>query len=136
MRKYKILVVENDIDEQYFIKEAFDATDLFQLLGQLSQGEELFQWLSEHPSALPDVVLSDLNMPGKNGYDILAEMKANPLYAHIPIIIISTSSTPSIIEKCMEAGAAGYLIKPDTFIAYGKFVEKLHALIESEQLVP
>ena len=74
----------------------------------------------------PDLILSDLNMPGKNGYDILSEMRANPLLARIPVVITSTSTARSIMDKCLALGAADYVVKPDTFIEYAPFVRQLH----------
>jgi CheY-like chemotaxis protein len=135
MRKYNLAIVENDEDEQFFMKEGFDSTNLFNIVAQVKNGEALFEWLGENHTALPDVILSDLNMPGKNGYDIIAETKENPAYNHIPVIITSTSSTKSMIEKCIGLGAADYLVKPETFVEYVPYVQKLHKVIEEKQLV-
>src|SRR4051812_28425910 len=109
MKKYKIIIVENDEDEQVFMKEGFDATGLFEIVEQVKDGEALFEWLEKNPSSFPDIILSDLSMPGKNGYDILAEIKDNPAYGHIPVIISSTSSVQINIDKCMSLGAADYV---------------------------
>ncbi len=135
MKKYNIVIVENDEDEQLFMKEGFDAAGLFHIVAQLRNGDTLLEWLQRHNGSLPDLVLSDLNMPGKNGYDILDELKANPVYAHLPIIITSTSSAQSIIDKCMQKGAAEYMVKPDTFVEYEPFVKKLHEIVVDKQLV-
>ncbi len=135
MKKYNIVIVENDEDEQFFMKEGFDAAGLFHIVAQLRNGDTLLEWLQRHHESLPDLVLSDLNMPGKNGYDILDELKANPAYAHLPVIITSTSSAPSIIEKCMQKGAAEYMVKPDTFVEYEPFVKRLHRVVVDKQLV-
>jgi CheY-like chemotaxis protein len=134
MKQYKIIIVENDPDEQFFMKESFDTVDLFQILAQVKNGDDLFDWL-EMNDELPDVILSDLNMPGKNGYDILEGIKTSPVWSHIPVIITSTSSTGSIIDKCLNAGASDYIIKPDTFIDYRSFVKRLYDVIEGKQLV-
>lgn len=135
MRKYSIITVENDEDEQFFMKEGFDKTGYFELLAQLSNGDELQDWFQTNPGKLPDVILSDLNMPGRNGYDILDDVTGNPHLSHIPVIITSTSYTKSIIDKCFTRGAADYLVKPDTFIEYVPFITNLHKLIEEKQLV-
>ena len=135
MKKYKIVIVENDEDEQLFMKEGFDAAGLFDIVAQPKNGDTLFDWLSENKNALPDVILSDLNMPGKNGYDVITEIKANPLYAHIPVVITSTSSTKTIIQKCLDLGAADYLIKPETFVEYVPYAKNLYKRIEEKQLV-
>ena len=135
MRKYKIVIVENDEDEQFFMKEGFDSANLFRIEDQLKNGDELFEWLEEHGQDLPDVILTDLNMPGKNGYDIIETVKSNPMYSHIPVIVTSTSSTKTIIDKCLDMGAADYLVKPETFIKYVPYVQNLYSRINEKQLV-
>src|SRR4051812_19512848 len=98
MIKYKIIIVENDEDEQFFMKEGFDNAGLFQIMAQVRNGEGLLEWLHNNETNLPDVILSDLNMPGKNGYDIINEIRSSPSYHQIPVIITSTSSTKTIID--------------------------------------
>jgi CheY-like chemotaxis protein len=135
MRQYRIIIVENDEDEQFFMRQGFDKAGSFEILGMVNNGDALLQWLEQHPDDLPDVILSDLNMPGKNGYDIITEVKGTPAYAHIPVIITSTSSTKTFIDKCLAFGAAGYLVKPETFIEYVPFVERLYQVIGEKGLV-
>ena len=135
MKKYNIVIVENDEDEQLFMKEGFDTAGLFNIVAQLRNGDELLEWLDGHKGTLPDVVLSDLNMPGKNGYDVINDLKNNPAYSHIPVIITSTSSTKTIMDKCLAFGAADYIVKPETFVEYVPYVKNLHKQIEEKQLV-
>src|SRR5689334_21174823 len=130
MRKYRIAIVENDEDEQFFMMEGFKASDLFDVIAMFNNGNELLEWMEKHKNALPEIILSDLNMPGKNGYDIITEVKANPRFKKIPVIITSTSSTKAFMDKCMSFGAADYLVKPETFVEYVPFVKKLHGMIE------
>lgn len=135
MKTYKIIVVENDEDEQFFMKEGFDSTGLFEIITMVKSGDELFEWLEANMDSQPDLILSDLNMPGKNGYDIIDEMKASPVYAAIPVVITSTSSTPTIIAKCLTRGAADYVVKPETFIEYVPYVQRLYQRITDKKLV-
>jgi len=135
MIKYKIVIVENDEDEQFFMKEGFDSAGVFEIIAQLPNGDALFEWLADNKAQLPDIILSDLNMPGKNGYDILEGIKADPAYTHIPVIITSTSSAKIMIDRCMALGAADYRVKPDTFIAYTPFAKDLYKIIQERQLV-
>jgi CheY-like chemotaxis protein len=135
MKRYKIIIVENDEDEQMFMREGFGREGLFDVLGQMRNGDALFKWLAAGPRVQPDLILSDLNMPGKNGYDIIEGITGNPVYAHIPVIITSTSSTRTIIDKCLAMGAVEYIVKPDTFIDYGPYVRRLYELIEEKKLV-
>ena len=135
MKTYTIIIVENDEDEQVFMQEGFENTGLFHITAMLRNGDELLEWIAQHPGELPDLILSDLNMPGKNGYDIIDEIKANPETTGLPVVITSTSSTPTIINKCLNKGAADYVVKPETFIEYAPYVERLYRRIEEKQLV-
>ena len=134
MKKYSIIIVENDEDEQFFMKEGFDASGLFETLVQVKNGDHLLEWLNENPGVKPDVILSDLNMPGKSGYDILDAMRSNPEWTNIPVIITSTSSTKSIMDKCYAKGAAEYIVKPEIFIEYQPFVQNLYKVIQQKKL--
>ena len=135
MKKYRIIVVENDEDEQFFMKEGFDASGLFEIIAQAKNGDTLFEWLEENRATLPDLILSDLNMPGMNGYDIISAITASPVYCSIPVVITSTSSVKNIMDKCLEMGAADYLVKPDSFIEYVPYAQKLHRRIEENEMV-
>lgn len=135
MKKVKLIIVENDEDEQLFMREGFDQSGLFEILIQVRNGDVLFQWLDTHHEQLPELILSDLNMPGKNGYEILSYLKCVPEYAEIPVIITSTSSTNTIINKCLDAGAADYVVKPDTFIDYLPYAIELHRLLLEKNIV-
>ncbi len=132
MRKYTILIVENDEDEQFFMKESFDASGQFDILAQPSNGDEMIEWFQMNPTILPDLILSDLNMPGKNGYDIISYIKNNPELSKIPVIITSTSSINTVKEKCLKSGADAFLAKPDTFIEYGPYINKLVSILEDQ----
>jgi len=133
MKKLKIIFVDNDEDEQLFMKEGFDSTGLFDIVYQANDGGELFEYLDKG-SNMPDVILSDLNMPGKSGYDILTEMKDHH-GSEIPVIITSTSGAKMIIDKCLELGAAAYIVKPETFTEYPEYAKKMHALILEKGMV-
>lgn len=135
MKRYKIIIVENDEDEQLFMKEGFETANLFEVIAVVLNGDTLFEWLTQNINSLPDIILSDLNMPGKNGYDVIKEVKSNPLYSHIPVVITSTSSTRTIMEKCLTAGASEYIVKPETFVEYVPYVKDLYNRVEEKQLV-
>jgi CheY-like chemotaxis protein len=130
MKQYKLVIVENDEDERFFMKEEFAAFEAFTILGEFINGDTLLEWLGTGPPALPDIILSDLNMPGKNGYDVLTAIKSNPVYAHIRVIITSTSPVIAVQEKCLLMGASHYLIKPETFIEYASYVQDLYEKIK------
>ncbi|MCW3107374.1 MAG: response regulator, partial [Segetibacter sp.] len=98
MEKIKIMIAENDEDEQFFMKEAFEGSGYFDVVAFASSGDELLTLLPDKGDKMPDLILSDLNMPGKNGYDILKELRADSRFASLPIVITSTSSIKSVID--------------------------------------
>jgi len=61
---------------------------------------------------LPDAIILDLLMPDKNGWEVLEELKANPVTRDIPVIICSMMKQPRAIEKAKEMGAFAYMRKP------------------------
>ncbi len=134
MVQYNIVVVENDEDEQFFIREGFESNNKFKVLDIVKNGDVLFEKLRSG-NEVPDVILSDLNMPGKNGYDILSEIKQTAEFSNIPVVITSTSSTRSTMDKCFSLGAAAFLVKPETFIDYGPFIERLYDVLQEKQIV-
>ncbi len=124
-KKIKLLVVEDNEDERMFIKEGLTATGLFEVLAEAGNGDELLELLKQ-PSLVPEMVLSDLRMPGKNGYDVLTEVKHNESFAHIPIVILSTAPDIPFAERCKKLGACAYFTKPDTFLEYEDFGQMMY----------
>jgi CheY-like chemotaxis protein len=133
MEQIKIVIVENDEDERYFMRHEIDAFEKFHVLGEFVSGDTLIEWLHQQSDNLPDLILSDLNMPEKNGYDILTILKADAKFASIPIFITSTSSVISVREKCMEIGASDFLLKPEIFSEYKDFVTILYKKVTELQ---
>ena len=134
MEKIKILIAENDEDEQFFMQDCFEKTGYFKIIAFASSGDELLELLEKGENSLPDVILSDLNMPGKNGYDVLKELRADQRFSAIPIVITSTSSIRSVIDTCMRLGASKFMQKPETFVEYGDFAKELAEAIRTQTL--
>jgi CheY-like chemotaxis protein len=132
MKKIRLVIVENDEDEQVFMNEAFQESPHFEVVCFLNNGKELISWLESLDGALPDLILSDLNMPGKNGIDIVRYVKQSAAYSKIPVIITSTSSTRSIAENCLKEGAKHYLVKPESLLGYKEYIERLFRIITQE----
>jgi two-component system response regulator len=77
---------------------------------------------------LPDLILLDLNMPRKDGWQALVEIKAEPGLQHIPIVIPTTSADRNNADLTLKAGAKSFITKPATF---DEWVEMMKALVES-----
>jgi two-component system, chemotaxis family, chemotaxis protein CheY len=59
-----------------------------------------------------DLVITDVNMPGMNGIDLVRNLRALPNYKFIPMLVLTTESDPSIKQRGREAGATGWIVKP------------------------
>ena len=129
MNKLKILIAENDEDEQDFLKEGFENTDYFEVMAMAMSAPDLFRILEENKSQLPDLILTDLNMDGQNGYDVLRYMNSNERFAKIPVIVYSGSLLDSIVTKCMELGAKQVVMKPSSLDGYQRFPAQLYEVL-------
>jgi CheY-like chemotaxis protein len=124
-KKIRILIVEDNEDERLFMKEGFLQTGLYQIIGEAENGNEMLELLSAS-SSKPDVIVSDLNMPGRNGYEVIMDIKTNSSLSHIPVIILTTAPLKPYAERCKKLGACAYYTKPDTFLEYKEFAEKIY----------
>lgn len=121
-----MVICDNDEDELMFATIDFNATELFEVVASRETGDDLLAFLShQSKEMLPDLLLLDLNMPGRSGFDILNTLSKDKKFHHIPVYISSTSSNQSTIDKCRRLGARGYLKKPDLFDRYTTFAEQL-----------
>lgn len=124
--KIRMLIVEDNEDERLFMKEGFIQSGLYEIVGEAENGYDMLQLLNQPSFSLPDVIFSDLNMPGKNGYEVITDVQANEALSHIPVIILTTAPLVPYADRCINLGACAYYTKPDTFLEYKEFAEKIH----------
>ena len=113
--KIVIVMADDNDDDKTILKEAFNRAQLD--IGKLvlvDNGADLIEKLSsEELKNKPVIILLDLNMPHKNGYQALKEIKQEESTKKIPIIIWTTSSRQEDIDQCYSLGANSYIVKPD-----------------------
>jgi CheY-like chemotaxis protein len=127
-----ILIADDDADDRMLIGEAFQESRLANELRFVCDGEELLDYLHRRgryaePDAAPrpGLILLDLNMPGKNGRDALAEVKAEERFRRIPIVVFTTSEAEEDIYRSYDLGVNSYITKPVTFEALVELVRTL-----------
>lgn len=86
-------------------------------------GEECMASLK---SVVPDLVLMDINLPGRDGYELTREIKGNPDTAHIPVIALTAHAMSGDREKCIQAGCDDYDTKP---VDMSSLLEKMMLLL-------
>ena len=128
-KKINILLAEDDIDDCYFFKEALKEFSLPTQLTSVKDGEQLMQQLTEENNNIPDVLFLDLNMPRKNGFECLAEIKHNKKLQQLPVVIYSTSFHTAIADILYKNGATFYISKPTEISSLKKTVQQIITLI-------
>ena len=124
----QLLLADDDKDDCDLFKEALDELSLPAKLAIVHDGEQLMQLLSKQTSALPQVLFLDLNMPRKNGFECLAEIKQNDKLKDLPVIIFSTSFDYDIVTLLHTNGAHYYISKPNE---YNKLKNVIHAALSA-----
>jgi CheY-like chemotaxis protein len=128
MRKFSILIAEDDPDDRFLIKKAFEENKAGETVHFVDNGIKALEYLKkiqEENHSYPNLIILDLNMPFQNGKEVLKEIKEDVVLKKIPVVIFSTSSNESVIDKCYELGANTYIIKPISFEQLLKVVERL-----------
>lgn len=110
-----ILLADDDKDDCLLFKEAVEELPLATSLLSVHDGEQLLEHLLINPSNLPEVLFLDLNMPRKNGFDCLIEIKNHPNLKKLPVIIYSTSYDVELAHLLFTNGALYYICKPSGF---------------------
>lgn len=123
--KLSILIAEDDKDDAFFIHSTFRESGLFERIELVSNGEELMKHLNNEQLILPDIILTDLNMPKMTGYEALENIRLSTRLQCIPIVVFSTSDNPGIINRCIKLGACSFLIKPFELKEYENIPAKI-----------
>lgn len=127
----KILLIEDNEGDVLLIKEALQEAKINCEMEIAKDGSEAIRILNELSQKkninLPDLILLDINLPKKNGHEVLASIKKNLFLKKIPVIVLSTSSFDSDIEKAYELHANCYIVKPLGVNNFLKMVDSFKA---------
>ena len=131
-----ILLADDDIDDCIFFKAAVDEFPLPTQLTAVHDGEQLMLLLACEKNELPDILFLDLNMPRKNGFECLSEIKFNKKFNKLPVIMYSTSFDQGIVNLLFKNGAQYFIRKPAEFLQFKKIIKQTLALIMQENIAP
>ncbi|MBA4053169.1 MAG: response regulator, partial [Marivirga sp.] len=106
-----ILLADDDRDDRYFFDKAVKMLSFQTRLTLVEDGAKLMIYLSENSAKLPDVLFLDYNMPRKNGFECLSEIKSSPALKALPVIIYSTYVHEDLADMLYEKGAHYYIRK-------------------------
>jgi CheY-like chemotaxis protein len=130
MEEIFILIAEDDADDRFLLKAAFEENGFNDTLCFVENGVEVLDYLykqSDDTQVYPRFILLDLNMPKKDGREVLKELKQHPQLKKIPVVIFSTTNNEQEMKRCYELGANSYITKPNSFDSLLKTVAALRS---------
>jgi CheY-like chemotaxis protein len=131
-KKIRVLLIEDNDDERDFMREGFHESGLYEIIAEASSGDELNQIFKTSGLSSPELVISDLNMPGRNGYEVIIDIKTQSHLSHIPVVILSSAPFRPFAERCKKLGACAYFTKPETFLEYKTFAKAIYPTIVND----
>jgi len=124
----EILLVDDNDDDAVLIQEAFAQAKLMNVVNRAVDGEEALDYLSRRGKydsvTLPGLVLLDINMPKKNGFEVLHEMKSDPLLKHVPVVMLTTSGREEDVVKSYGKGVCSFITKPVSFAEFNELASR------------
>lgn len=123
-KEIKIVLIEDDADDVELLQESLDTHKIDYTLTVIKDGSAAVQFC-ETASFLPDIIIMDFNLPRVHGRDVINKIRCNKIFAQVPILILSTSSSKEDITYAYEVGADRYLVKPATIEAINETVRTI-----------
>jgi CheY-like chemotaxis protein len=129
-----LLLADDDKDDCLFFKDALEELPIMAKLTTVHDGEQLMQLLVEEQFTPPPphVLFLDLNMPRKNGFEVLSELKLDDKLSKLPVIIFSTSFEEDVANLLYKKGAHYYIRKPAEFSQLKKVIYQALLLATEE----
>ena len=142
-RPVNILLVEDNPGDVRLTQEALKEGKILNNLGVVGDGVEAMAYLhreGDYSSAVrPDLILLDLNLPKKDGRQVLEEIKGDPAFRQIPVVVLTTSRAEQDILRSYDLHANCYITKPvdlEQFITVVQFIEEFWVTIVTLPSVP
>lgn len=136
-----ILIADDDADDRLFMIEALRQNGVCHDVKFVEDGEDLMNYLTRQNgftaenAPLPSLILLDLNMPRKNGFQALAEIRSHTGLRRLPVVVMSTSASNGDVFKTYDIGVNSYIVKPNNFNRLIEVVKSLkHYWLETVQL--
>ncbi|QYG93640.1 response regulator [Iamia sp. SCSIO 61187] len=130
-RPIDILLVEDDPGDVLITSEALEHSKVTNTLATVEDGEQALAYLRKEgkyaDATRPDLILLDLNLPRRDGREVLAEIKADPELRRIPVVVLTTSSAEEDILRSYDLHANAYVSKP---VDFERFVDVVRQVDE------
>ena len=136
----EVLLVEDDPGDVLMTREAFEQHKLRNTLHVVSDGVEALSFLRQEGEYAnvprPDLVLLDLNLPRKDGREVLAEIKADPQLRRTPVVVLTTSEAEEDVLRSYDLHANAYVAKPVDFDRFIDVVRRIDSFFVTVVKLP
>jgi CheY-like chemotaxis protein len=115
MNKPLVIQVEDDPNDVFLFDRAFKKSGIAADLKAFVDGEDLISFLTTQSSsggAPPSLILLDIKLPRKSGFEVLQWVRAHPVFRRLPVVMLTSSAQPHDVRRAYDTGANGYLVKP------------------------
>jgi CheY-like chemotaxis protein len=129
LKHLNILLADDDTDDCMFFKQSLENFPISTSLTIVNDGEQLMRLLSNEINELPHVLFLDINMPRKNGFECLLEIKLSEKLKMLPVIMFSTSFEQEVVNVLYENDAQYFIRKPSEFSQLKKIIQQSLMLI-------
>ena len=125
----EILLVEDNPGDVVLTKEAFADAKIHNNINVAADGEEALKYLRKEGefanATVPDIILLDINLPKKDGREVLAEIKVDEVLRRIPVVVLTSSKAEQDVVDVYDLHANSYLVKP---VNLEKFIDVVSAI--------
>ena len=121
---FQILLIEDNPDHAFLARRELKKCGLPIEMSHAENSTAALEWLREH---LADLILLDIKLPGRDGFELLILLKADERTRDIPVVLLTSSPSPSDIERATRLGAASYFTKPLQAEQIKAIIEQLSA---------
>jgi len=129
MKKIQILLVEDNPGDVMLTRENLETCNILNDLNVVSDGVEAMEYIHKtgkyKNAARPDLILLDLNLPRKDGREVLAELKSDGDIRRIPVVVLTSSSAERDIVQSYDLNASAYVTKPVDLAGFGEIVRAI-----------
>lgn len=129
---HPILLIEDSPEDTEAMRRAFKRAGLANPIQHCMDGDDALDFLLQRnqyaeagKAPRPGIILLDLNLPGTDGREVLAQIKQNESLMQIPVVVLTTSSDERDIDKCYKLGANSYVMKPVDFNGFLQAIQRL-----------
>jgi CheY-like chemotaxis protein len=128
-----VLLVEDDPGDVLMIREAFEESKQCGELYVVGDGEQALNFLGRAGgfanAPRPGLILLDLSLPGRDGLEILGELKTDADLLTIPVVVLTSSRSPKDIQRCYSLHANAYVTKPKDFDGMSEVIRQITACL-------